>query len=484
MRRQKSKMIVLFLVFTVLVAAVALMKLQTGSGHRNMDTQPSGNGQEDADGQGRTLVQSGLVTELEAVTVENGEGGYTIEVQDGIGAIRDFPEGKLDSGKLANVLEGLVQAEVAQELGAQEDLVQFGLGKDGITFKIVCKDGRKQEFQAGNMLAGRADACYALLDGEVCVVEGLPQELCEGRRAFYKLGLIAVLPETDENGENADRLDYLRLSGSRFEEAVSIVPSSQTGSGYLMEEPVYGEAMFAATDAATQKVSVLDSLAYVEASSVAYENADADTIKECGLEEPYAIAEYSLNGEGHTLRVSGVRDGLRYLMADGDKAVYKVEDIRVNAWAEADVSKLRTSYIWLVDVARLDGLVLTGKRGRYEYRTVRNQEDNGQDFRVYCGDKELNARDVWLPFYQKLLGMTILNTERPSGWEEEPAYTVSYIYSEQEGEEPVTIEFHRERDKERYVALLDGRFAGTLRADTVEEVMELADKVSADGESR
>lgn len=475
MRRQKTKIAVLIIVLAALIAAVALMEI------------PGRTGKEDAgytagERQEQKFVLADSRSKIDVITVENTECSYTIEVQGDISIIQDFPENRLDSRKLENVLGRLWQARLTEDLGRQEELLQFGLEEDDTEFTVAFRDGTTQRFRIGNMLAGKEDACYALLDGTVCVVEGFPQELCEGRRAFYTLELISVTPKMNESGENADSIDYLRLGGSNFKEEINIVQSKETSSGYLMEEPVYGEAMFAETDLATQEVSIMDSLAYVEASSVVYENADADDIKECGLENPYAFAEYSINGEGHIIRAGGVHDGMRYLMVDEDPAIYMVEDIRVNAWVQADASDLRTSYIWLVDVASLDFLVLTDKNGRHEYRIVREDADNEQEFRVYYGDKELDARGSFLPFYQELLGMTILNTEKPSMWEEEPDYTISYFYGKQEGKEPVTIEFYREHDKERYIALLNGRFAGVLREDTVEETMKLVDKVNTDGE--
>ena len=476
MRRQQVKIAVLFIVLAVLVTAVALLKIPTEK--EGADSYVAEEDQEPK------LVLTDSRSEIDVVIVENTECSYTVEMQGDANIIRDFPEDKLDGGKLKDALDRLMQAEITEDLGKQEDLLQFGLEGGGTEFTVVWQNETTQSFRIGNILTGRENACYALLDGRVCVIEGFPQKLCEGRRAFYRLELIAVPPKMNGNGENADSMDYLRLGGSHFKEEISIVQSEETVSGYLMEEPVYGEAMFADTDAATQQISILDSLAYVEAASMAYENADADVIKECGLENPYAFAEYSINGEEHTIRVGSVHDGMRYLMVDEDTSIYMVADIRVNAWAEADASDLRTSYIWLVDVTDLDAVVLTGKSGRYEYRIVREEKDNAQEFRVYYGDKELDVRGSWLPFYQELLGMTILNMEKPSKWDEKPDYAISYFYVEQEGKEPVTIEFYREHDKDRYVAILNGRFAGTLRADTVEETMELADKVNTDGESR
>ncbi len=486
MRRQKIKIIILVFVLVILMAAVVFMRMPVRSVQENTDVRVE-------EGAGtKRLVECGaedFAAGFKEVRVENGKESYSIEMREVACEITDFPENRLDQEKLNLAVEKLMQAEVTQDLGVQEDLMQFGLGEDAPEVTVSRTDRTPsnhvaKSFRIGNMLSGRADECYVLCGGSVCVVQGFPQELCEGRKAFYKLNLISVAPKSDEDGERADRLDYLKLSGSHFENAIRIVLSDMTSSGYLMEEPVYGEAMFEATDAATRKVSILDSLAYVEAASMAYEIADQDIIRECGLDEPYALAKYSLNGEEHVLKVSGVQDGMRYLMADDDPAIYRIEDIKVNAWAEAEVSDLRTSYIWLVDVAKLDALILTGKNGTYEYRIVKQQGDDGQNIKVSCGNKELDVKGKWLPFYQKLLGMTILDTEKPSGWEEEPVYTVSYIYGSQTGKEPVTIEFHREYDKERYAALLNDRFVGILRENTVEEVMELAGKVNADGESR
>ncbi len=48
----------------------------------------------------------------------------------------------------------------------------------------------------------------------------------------------------------------------------------------------------------------------------------------------------------------------------------------------------------------------------------------------------------------------------------------------------MVIELCRELDSGRYVALLNGRFAGVLREDTVKAVMESVDKVNRDGDKR
>lgn len=483
MRRQKRKILGLCLLLAALVLAL-LALLVPPRPPVDKEGRQEAAGQTEEAGQEKYLVQlpaGDRVREL-SVTKAGDFVSYKIEKEEDGYLIREFPEGRLDRAGLERAVESLMGTRVTEELGVQTDLEQFGLTQEGTDLTIEGQKEGKLEIRIGSLLPGRTDARYALLGGEVCVAEGFPQELLTGRRAFYDLELISIAPKKDEKGENADELEYLRLEGSHFEDPVRIVRSDRTGSGYLMEAPVYGEAMFAATDAVTQEISVIDSLAYVEASAVVCENADGEERERYGLREPDAVAAYSINQEAHQLSVSSLRDGRRYLMVDEDPNIYQVEEIRVKAWAQADPARLRTSYIWLVDVGHLDGLTVTDGSGSTEYRIEQGGEAEGT-LRVFCGDRELDSSSEWLPFYQRLLGMTILHIEQPAVLEADPAYTVVYRYADKD-RDPVTVELFRERDEGRYAAFLDGHFAGVLRSDTVEETMELTDGMSEDEEDR
>lgn len=483
MRRQQFKIAGLILMLVVLVTAVVFLKMppQTEGEEIQRDGDVTVQTQDnDANGIQEKLLQSDAKIQIAEVSVENNDGSYCIACGEDGYIIREFPDGRLDEDRLTDVLNLLLQVKVSEELGEQEQLEQFGLGTGGTRVHVTDANGADWAFTVGDMLRGNENMCYVLLKEQVYVAEGFPRRLCEGRKAFYKLDLIDV--KADKGKENV--LEYLTISGRNFEEEIRIVQSARTGSGYLMESPAYGEVMFAETDMAAQRISIPDSLSGVAAEAVIYENADTDERKECGLEEPYAVAEYGINGEKHTIRVSSVREGQRYMMVDEDPAIYTVEDIRVDAWADANADHLRTAYLWLVDVTGLDRLVIETLDSRYEYRIERQNKDGNEALRVYYEDKELDADGVWLPFYQELLGMTVLSTKKPSGWEDQPEYTITYYGNGQSGKDPVTVELCREQDSGRYVALLNGRFAGVLREDTVKTVMGSADKVNTDGENR
>ena len=483
MRRQQFKIAGLILILVALVAAVVFLKTppQTEGEEKERDGDVTAQMEDnDANGIHGKLLQSDSVIQITEVSVENDDDSYCIARGEDGYTIREFPEGRLDEDVLTDVLNLLLQVQVSEELGEQEQLEQFGLGTGGTRVHVTDENGADWAFTVGDMLRGNENMCYVLLKEQVYVAEGFPRRLCEGRKAFYKLNLIDV--KADKETENV--LEYLTIGGTHFEEEICITQSPQSGSGYLMEAPAYGEVMFAETDMAAQRISIPDSLSGVTAEAVIYENADTDERKECGLEEPYAVAEYGIHGERHTIRVSDVCEGRRYMMVDEDPAIYTVEEIRVNAWADASADHLRTAYLWLVDVTGLDRLVIETEGSRYEYRIERQKQDGDETLRVYYEDKELDADGVWLPFYQQLLGMPVLSTKKPPAWEEKPEYTITYYNSGQNGKEPVVIELCREPDSGRYVALLNGRFAGVLREDTVKAVMESVDKVNRDGDKR
>ncbi len=483
MRRQKFKIAWLILILVALAAAVVFLKSSPhteGEAKERDGDVTAQTDDNDTNGIHGMLLQSDSEIQIVEISVENDDGSYCIARREEGYIIRNFPEGRLDEKMLVDTLNLLLQVKVSDEVGKQEQLEQFGLGAGSTRIHVTDKNGKDWVFTVGDMLRGNENMCYVLLKEQVYVAEGFPRRLCEGRKAFYKLDLIEV--KADEGTENV--LEYLTISGRHFEEEICITQNPQTGSGYLMEAPAYGEVMFAETDIAAQKMSIPDSLSRVTVEAVIYENADMDERKECGLDEPYAVAEYGINGERHIIRVSDAREGRRYMMVDDDPAIYTVEDIRVDAWADARADDLRIAYLWLVDVTGLDRLVIETKSSRYDYRIERQKKDGDETFRVYYEDKEVDADGVWLPFYQQLLGMPILGTKKPSAWEELPEYTITYYSNGKNGEEPVVTELCREQDSGRYVALLNGRFAGVLREDTVKAVMELVDKVNTDGESR
>lgn len=409
----------------------------------------------------------------EALEISHGNEGFVPQ---------EIPPEKQDTKKTAAVVGRLCESRITERLGVQEDLGQFGLNRDAAQFTITGEGGEVQEFWVGNRLGQNAEEVYVLTDKEVCVVTGFPAAFTEGRKAFYRLDLI--INSNEKGGQTEEKLEYLELTGEQFPDPVRIVQSRETGSGYLMEEPAYAEAMFAQTQGQAEASPLVSSLTEVTAEAVAVVNADGGAVREYGLDRPQARVHYCIGGKEHRLTVGKQRkDNTRYLMVDEDKNIYVVSEEQVGAWAEADAMDLRTSYLWLVDVNRLERLVISIGTDTFEYQIGRKEEKDGeQRIEVSSRGRTIDAVKTWLPFYQKLLGMTVMSAKKPEKWEETPSLTVAYD-TEENREDPLTVSFCKSAEEGCYAAFLNGSFAGALRIPTVEEIMELINRVNADEKS-
>lgn len=419
--------------------------------------------------------------EIQSIQVEKNGERTELFRKDGKFIVQGIPEEKRDDGKSDAAVIRLYESRVTEHLGEQEELGQFGLGEEAAQIIIMTGSDQIQKFKVGNWLKGSGNEIYVLLDGDVCTVKYFPPELIQGKKAFYSLDLISIMGRAEDGEAQEPQLNYLELTGENFEEPIIIIRSGVTESGFLMKEPVYSEAMFAPTDMQTGSISMLSCLQEVSAEAVAVLHADAETVRQYGMDKPQACVRYSFDGEEHSLMVGERRDdGTRYLMVDDDQNIYLIGDERVSAWAEADVMDLRTSYIWLVDVSMLEKLIISDRKKEFEYRLEWKQGEEGRkELAVNYGGKIIDAEKIWLPFYQKLLGMTVMSVVKPSAWEKKPDCSVTFCYAEEYQKDAITVSFYKSLEDDCYAALLNGNFAGTLRINTVEEIMELTDRVNA-----
>ncbi len=426
---------------------------------------------------------------FQRIRVEYGDGRKALEIQvnGGEGRITDLEEDRIDSSVIEKVVGELENLSVVRDLGEQTDLAQYGLepgsaenpasqesgtaAEDGISAVLTWEDGTSLEFQVGGAVSGREDSYYALRDGKVQILSSLPQELLEGRTAFYQKTLVSIPARTDSEGYAADEFEYLELDGKTAGEDIRIVPDEEAASGYLMTEPVRAEALLGETNTDTGSVSLYDLLGLLRAEEVRAEECSGEVLREAGLEDgAFRRISYSMNGEAHEIRIGKEEEEGYDLMLDDDPALYFVR----KEWAEKvlnlSVMDLRASYIWLVNLSDLESVTVAC--GGSE-RTWQIQEDGS----AVCGETEI-PKEEFLPRYQELIGMTVLNVEKPEQVKETPVLAVTYQYKNPEGQQEskearaVRVEIMPLETSDRYAAYLDGDFAGILRNDTVETVIQ------------
>ena len=336
---------------------------------------------------------------------------------------------------------------------------------------LTQENGTSLKFQIGSAVSGRENSYYALQDGKILILSSFPQELLEGKTAFYKKTLVSIPPRTDSEGYAADEFEYMEFSGKTGGENIRIVPDEEAASGYLMVEPVRAEALLGETNSDTGSVSLYDLLGLLRVEKVKAEECSEKVLREAGLEDgSFRSISYSMNGEAHEIRIGKEEEEGYDLMLDDDPALYLVR----KEWAEKvlklSVMDLRASYIWLVNISDLESVTVVCE-GNEE--TWQIQEDGS----AVCGKTKI-TKEEFLPRYQELIGMTVLNVEKPELMKTKPVLTITYQYKNLETQEKsgesrvIKVEIMPLETSDRYAAYLDGDFAGILRNDTVETVIQ------------
>lgn len=425
--------------------------------------------------------------DFRTIHVEYGDGRKPLEinVNEKESSITDLDTAKTEENIRERVVAELQNLLIERDLGEQADLAQYGLAKENAEnsakdgagedekgtadVRLTQENGTVLDFQIGASVTGKDDAVYALQDGKVLILSSFPNELLEGRTAFYKKTLISIATRTDAEGYAADEFEYLEFSKKEDSEVIRIVPDEEAASGYLMIEPVRAEALLGETNADTGSVSIYDLLDLIQAEKAEVENCDEQLLLETALADGgICSVSYSLNGEEHVVRIGKKEDDGYDLMLDDDPALYLVQ----KEWAEKvinlSVMDLRASYIWLVNLSDIESVSVSCEGSERKYQI----QDNGD---AYCDGKKIE-KEQFLPKYQELIGMTILNTEKPEETKGETVLDIAYHYKADKKQDTashdVKVEIVSLEDSDRYAAYLDGEFAGILRNDTVEAVVQ------------
>lgn len=418
---------------------------------------------------------------VERIQVRNQTAEYCFEKSDGGFCLSGQPQEKLDLKRIQETVSALSDIKVVMDLGEQKDLKQFGLsGEQAAAILLEGNDGREEQFLIGNLMPDTAYYCYVLYQDRVYAAESFPEAVFGTVYDYYDLVLIRQeqgeeRPQTEEKAELSD----FRLEGSHVPQPVVIQRDETAYGGYVMTEPVYAEAMFAEENDAGA-ITVMQALSELEALKLVCPQADDTILRECGLKEPYAQVSYTLSGQKHQIRVSKKQaDGTRYMMVDEKPEVYMVADEAVSVWAESDAMDYRPDYLWLVSLMELEQVSISFEDCEEIYQiSSREEGEEKVKLKVTHNGVVLDSENLWQPFYQKLLGMSVLDMQQVQVSAEKPVLRVRYHFQEQYGKKDVETAFYTVEGSDRYAATLNGEYAGVLRKSTVDEVIGLAKKVS------
>lgn len=398
------------------------------------------------------------------------ETSYTIE------GLEDYD---VNTSTLENAAETLLSTTVNRALGPQDGLEKYGLAGEGaVQITIETKSGGSTTLALGITNTSGTTGQYVLKDNEVYLVPALP-DLFSGRGLDCVSCDVYSIPSwtisgAEESGESSavtesipDTLLSASLSGKAFPQPIQIeyVAKSRL-NGYMLTAPVTAVADTAAADALTAALKDL------VANSVAAVGVTEGELAQYGLDQPDAAVTFTLNqAEEMTLRASAKdADGSRYLMLDGRDVVYKVDNSRISAWAEAQAMDLRTGTICLANIADVERLALT-RDGDMVYDFEVDLE--AEETTVKKPDGEDVAYEDYQAFFQQLTGLSVFSLEE-APCEGAPALRVEYQYKNGTSD---VVEFFPVEGQDRYAAALNGEFNGLVRGSEVNALVGRLDEV-------
>ncbi len=442
--------------------------------------------------------------EVASITVKNAEGTYEMlpleaeteasassetdseaepEIDFTIKGLEDY---NLNGSTVTTLAKSLLSINASRNLGAKENLEDFGLSGDGqAKVELHYKSGETDTFLVGNDAGGNTGK-YLLKDGSVYVVAGLNAGLLESRLSFLNTSVYAVADLTEESTDSEgsasetvvpDIVYSMKLSGSNFPEEIVLNYDSNRMSSYLITSPVVAES---GTNAFSEIITALKSLS---ANRVAAIGVSKESLAEYGLQEPFAKIEFDMNGEKHVLAVSESNsEGNRFLVADSSDVIYEVAGDTVATWAETSLMQLRMSYIWLPNIKEVNELSLTYSGGTSNYHITRvvneeksTEENPEYDLAIKSGTgKEIDYTN-YQGFYQQLISIAVFSTD-PAEYSGEPVLRAEYGYFD--GQEPTLVEFYAIKDQDRYAVELNGGYSGQVRKASVDHVIELIEKLN------
>ncbi len=482
MKKNVRNLLIMFLVLAVLGGAVAVLLLSSPAGEdatESSDTEDSA-----SDTPQITLIDREL-TDVTSVKVENKTGSYTLVPSEGAAfTLEGYEEYDLSVTSMSSAVENLVALKAEKELGQQDSgLEDFGLaGEDAVSVEIAYSDGSTDKVAIGNM-AAESTGRYVEKDGEVYISANAPGTLKESKYSFFNTEVYTIADrietETDDEGNTTtttgeDIMSWIKFSGAAFPEPIEIERDLDMTSAYLITSPVMAES---GTTAFTDIITALKTIA---AEKVVAARPTEEELEEFGLAEPDVVVEFELNSEEHKLVVSALdADKGRYLMIDDLDVVYRVAEDTVATWAETQLSKLRMSYTWLVNIMYVEKLTYTLEDGtQYCYditRTV-NEDKSTDEYTSYdLSVKNKDGEDIdyenYQDMYQKSLAVAVLNQDKPE-YGGTPALKIEYQRFESNGGETDTVEFFAVGE-DRYAATVNGGFNGQVRRSEVDKLISL-----------
>lgn len=370
----------------------------------------------------------------------------------------------VDTDLTSSVFQNGYSLVASQDLGKVDKLDEFGLKNPKATVVVSFKDGSSVTYLIGNESAADSTAYYMCTkDSSRVYVVSVDSGLFESKNYFIKKEILSISSSSGTNDFTS-----IVLSGKNYAQSIAFATS---GSELVMTSPVK-----ASTDQ-TNLSSLETALTSVTAASVEAVNPDAAALKKYGLDNPSAVASFTVNKGSYKILAGAKTGDNYYVMLDKGHVVYQVAADSIDAWVKGSVFTLRSKLVFLPSITAVKSVVFMKGSNSSVVNITRTKDEktSTEDTTAYTytvkgtSGKKLDYDKAYQPFYAKLIAVELLeaSSAKPSG---SPVYTLEYRYFDKSGTD--TVQFYSAGDR-RYLAVVNGQTVGIVTSSDVDAVYTL-----------
>ena len=384
MKKQKTILLILAIVLTVIVAAPAFLLF---SGSR--ETEPAA----ESDGTLKESDPSGILS----VLVSNSDGSYTVSQKDGVCSLEHFQDVPLNETALGELLHYAATLRSRQKLSGSKPLSEYGLDAPAASAEVTLDDGSSYAFSFGSDVPGQdtAPLCYLLYEDTVYTTFSLyAQPFFAGEESFVDHQVTPVSKSSSDASVTAETMlsvTEVSLKNGEGREFTVSHSGSQDVLGNEMQQYsilINGSSYSFTADAVG--TDFLNSFFGMTADEIVCAHPSEDDLAKVGLDDPEFQADVAWqNAAGGTGRFSiGIskdeKDGVFAFRKDAD-LVWHVPEVPLFCLAEPE--QLVSTYLLIPRLDSLSGVTVEadGQASRFEIDAAAEQ--------VTCGAKTIPLSD-------------------------------------------------------------------------------------------
>ena len=384
MKKQKTILLILVLVLTVIVAAPAFLLF---SGSRETETAP------ESDGTLKETDPSGILS----VLVSNADGSYTVSQKDGVCSLEHFQDVPLNETALGELLHYAATLRSRQQLSGSKPLSEYGLDAPAASAEVTLDDGSSYAFSFGSDVPGQdtAPLCYLLYEDTVYTTFSLyAQPFFAGEESFVDHQVTPVSKSSSDASVTAETMlsvTEVSLKNGEGREFTISHSGSQDVLGNKMQQYsilINGSSYSFTADAVG--TDFLNSFFGMTADEIVCAHPSEDDLSEAGLDDPEFLADVAWqNAAGGTgnfsIAISKDEKGGVYAFRKDADLVWHVPEVPLFCLAEPE--QLVSTYLLMPRLDSLSGVKVEadGQTSRFEIDAAAEQ--------VTCGAKTIPLSD-------------------------------------------------------------------------------------------